>query len=55
MTPAELRALLREAMEILTDPDLRPEYDRSLGILSARPPVLAEPEPEMESVQSASF
>lgn len=32
----ELRAKLQEAMEILTDTDLRPEYDRSIGLL-ARP------------------
>ncbi|HLL55076.1 MAG TPA: helix-turn-helix domain-containing protein [Myxococcaceae bacterium] len=36
----ELRARLREAMEFLTDPDLREEYDRSIGILRrAKPPV----------------
>src|SRR4051812_34497269 len=33
----ELRARLREAMEILTDRDLREEYDRSLGLAARRP------------------
>lgn len=33
----ELRARLREAMEILTDPDLRVEYDRTIGISPRAP------------------
>lgn len=52
----ELRARLREAMEILTDSDLRVEYDRTIGI-SPRAPraevLRADDEAELDPAQLA--
>ncbi len=44
----QLRAMLLEAMEMLTDRDLRLEYDKSLGIERPLPPPPAPPEPRDE-------
>lgn len=43
----ELRARLTEAMEYLTDDDLRPEYDKSIGLPPREPKATAAPKLEL--------
>ncbi|MDY7233273.1 helix-turn-helix domain-containing protein [Hyalangium rubrum] len=42
-----LRARLTEAMEILTEPDLRAEYDRMIGVNRAEPNTVVSPAPSL--------
>ena len=49
-----LRARLTEAMEILTEPDLRAEYDRMIGVSGAEPSAVATLTPALAAAAQAS-
>jgi hypothetical protein len=49
-----LRARLTEAMEILTEPDLRAEYDRMIGVSRAEPSAVAALTPALAAAAQAS-
>jgi hypothetical protein len=48
-----LRARLTEAMEILTEPDLRAEYDRMIGVSRAEPSAVAALTPALAAAAQA--
>src|SRR5437868_11140418 len=49
-----LRARLTEAMEILTEPDLRAEYDRMIGVSRGEPSAVATLTPALAAAAQAS-